>query len=549
MAYFFAIMYNITGDIMKTMNVKIDHLTKEGVGVTRIEKKPMYIMYAIDDEEIKVNVEFVGKRNIFGSVNEIIKPSKYRCNPTCNVYYQCGGCHLSHMNYQGQLNFKTSLVKKLYKEAGFENIIVHDCIGQDTPYFYRNKVQTPVQKKAKKIIAGFYKEDSHDIIPFDKCYVQDELSNKIIQAVVLAMKENKIEPYNEDFESGIVRHILIRRASKETMLVLVTKVNSFSGRNNFVQSIRKKCPEITTIVQNINPRHTNVILGEKENILYGKGFIVDTLCGINFKISPKSFYQINKEQCEKLYNKAISLASLSGKDVVLDAYCGIGTIGMIASKKVKDVYGVEIVNDAIKDAKINAKNNNITNCHFYCADAQDFMKKYDGEKIDTVFIDPPRKGCSEQFLQALSKFKPKKIVYISCNPETQVRDVKYLLEKGYTFNDVYPYDMFPQTFHVETITLLQRKDIDDRLKVRFDLENIPLVKEETKATYQEIKDYIFNKYNVKVSTLNIAQTKTKYGIIERECYNKSKDDDSRQPRCTREKEELIVDALKHFKML
>lgn len=442
---------------MKTLEITIDHLTKEGVGVTRIEKKPMYIMYAIENEKILANVEFVGKRNIFGSVNKVLTPSSYRCNPKCNVYYQCGGCHLQHMTYEGQLQFKTNVVKKLYKEAGFENIKVNKCIGQDVPYFYRNKIQSPVKRSGKNIIAGFYKEDSHEIIPFDKCYVQDELSNKIIKAVVVAMKENKIEPYNEDLETGIVRHILIRRASKETMLVLVTKVNSFAGRNNFVKSIRNKVKEITTIVQNINPRHTNVILGEKENILYGKGFIVDTLCNINFKISPKSFYQINKEQCEKLYNKAIELATLNKDDIVLDAYCGIGTIGMIASKKAKLVYGVEIINDAIKDARINAKNNNINNAYFYCADAKDFMRKYDGEAMSVVFIDPPRKGCSEQFLNSLVHFKPKKIVYISCNPETQVRDIKYLMSKGYTFNEVHPFDMFPQTFHVETIVALSLK--------------------------------------------------------------------------------------------
>ena len=442
---------------MKTMKICIDHLTKEGVGVTRIEKKPMYIMYAIDNEEILVNVEFVGKRNIFGSVNEVIKPSPYRCDPKCSVDYKCGGCHLSHMSYEGQLNFKTNQVKRLYKEAEFDNVKIHDCIGQEVPYFYRNKVQTPVQKKGKNIIAGFYKEDSHDIIPYDRCFVQDDLSNKIIKAVVAAMKENKIDPYNEDLRTGVIRHVLVRRAEKETMLVLITNVNAFHGRNNFVNSIKKKAPEITTIVQNINPRHTNVILGEKENILYGKGFIVDTLCGVNFKISPKSFYQINKQQCEKLYTKAIELANLTGNEIVLDAYCGIGTIGMIASKKAKEVYGVEIVADAIKDAKMNAKNNNITNCKFYCADAQDFMKRYEGEKMDTVFVDPPRKGCSEQFLQALVKFKPKKIVYISCNPETQVRDLKYLVSKGYSFNEVYPVDMFPQTFHVESIVCLTRK--------------------------------------------------------------------------------------------
>lgn len=439
---------------MKTLNVKIDHMTKDGAGVTRLEKKPMYVKYGIENEELLVNIDFEGKRNVFASIKEVLKPSIYRVQPKCKVYYKCGGCHLSHLSYEGQLDFKTNVVKKLYSKSTLKDIVVHPCIGQDNPYFYRNKVQTPVQKKGKNIIVGFYQEESHDIVPYERCLIQDELSDKVIKSVVAAMKENKIEPYNEDLRSGVVRHILVRRAQKETMLVLITNVNSFAGRNNFVQSIKKKVPELTTIVQNINPRHTNVILGEKENILYGKGFIVDTLCGINFKISPKSFYQINKQQCEKLYNKAIELANLTGNEIVLDAYCGIGTIGMIASKKAKEVYGVEIVEDAIKDAKMNAKVNNILNCHFYCDDAQDFMKKYSGGKVDVVFIDPPRKGCSEQFIKALAKFKPKRIVYISCNPETQVRDVTLLSELGYEMHDVYPFDMFPQTYHVEIITSL-----------------------------------------------------------------------------------------------
>lgn len=449
---------------MKSLDIIIDHLTPQGVGVSRLNKKPMYTMYAIDGEEIKVNIEYEGQRNVFCSIKEVLKPSSFRCNPKCSVYYQCGGCHLSHMTYQGQLEFKTNVVKKLYDEA-FEHIKVLPCVGQDTPYFYRNKVQIPLKKQGKNIIAGFYKEDSHEIIPFDKCLVQDDLSNKIIKQVLLAMKGNKIEPYNEDFQTGVLRHILIRRASKETMLVLITRVDSFPGRNNFVKAIRRKLPEITTIIQNINPRHTNVILGEKEHVLYGKGFIFDTLCGINFKISPKSFYQINKEQCEKLYNKAIELADISKKDKVLDAYCGIGTIGLVASKKALEVIGVEIVPEAIKDAIMNAKNNNINNCRFYCADAEEFMKKYTGDKIDIVFIDPPRKGCSEAFLASLCKFAPKKIIYISCNPETQVRDVKYLTSKGYSFNEVHCFDMFPQSYHIETVCLLSKLNVKQHIEV------------------------------------------------------------------------------------
>jgi len=287
--------------------------------------------------------------------------------------------------------------------------------------------------------------------------VQDEYSNKVVKEVIKAMKECKIEPYDEDKQTGIVRHLLIRRASKETMLVLITSVDSFPGRNNFVKAIRNKLPEITTIVQNINKRVTNVILGEKENILYGCGFIKDTLCGVTFKISPKSFYQINKSQCEKLYTKAIELAKLSKNDTILDAYCGIGTIGMIASSKVKEVYGVEIVKEAIIDAKNNAKENNIENCKFYCADAKDFIRKLHSN-LDAVFVDPPRKGCDIPFLASLVKHKPKKIVYISCNPETQARDVQYLVENGYKFNEVYPFDMFPQSFHVESIVCLIKKE-------------------------------------------------------------------------------------------
>ncbi len=441
---------------MKTLKVKIDHLTKEAIGVAHIEKKPFYIKYAIDNEYIDAIIDYEGKKQVYGTIKEIIEPAPFRCDPKCNVYYKCGGCHLSHMNYGTQLFFKQHQVKKVYSLVGFDKINVYPCEGMKNPYFYRNKVQVPVGKKNGKIIAGFFKENTHEIIPYDNCLVQDELSNKIIKEVCYAMKENRIEPYDEDAKTGIVRHILIRRAAKETMLVLITKVDSFPGRNNLVNSIKKRLPEITTIVQNVNKRVTNVILGEKENILFGKGFIKDALCGITFKISPKSFYQINKSQCEKLYTKAIELASLTGKETVLDAYCGIGTIGMIASKKAKEVYGVEIVEDAIMDAIKNAKDNNITNCHFYCADAEDFIKEMKA-KIDVVFVDPPRKGCSTSFLKSLVYNKPKKIVYISCNPETQANDVKYLVEHGYHFDSVYPFDMFPQSYHVESIVLLERK--------------------------------------------------------------------------------------------
>ncbi len=439
----------------KEIEITIDHLTKDGVGVAKVEKKPIYVANCFAHEKVQVSIDHEGKRNIYGHIKKVIEPNLNRVLPKCKVYNQCGGCHLSFMNYPSQLKLKQEIVRKIYKNEGFENIIVHPCVGMDDPYQYRNKVQTPIKMQKNRIVAGFYKENSHDIVPFDVCHVQSDNSNQIIKGVLKAMEENKISPYDEDKKTGIVRHLLIRKADNEIMLVLVTSLDSFPGRRNFIQSIRKYLPFVTTIVQNINPRTTNVILGEKENVLFGKGYIMDTLLSLSYKISPKSFYQINKIQTEKLYQKAIELANLSKKDVIFDAYCGIGTIGLSASKYVKEVVGVEIIKDAIKDAMNNAKYNHIHNCHFYCDDASEFIQNVK-VKFDVVFVDPPRKGCDLKFLQALVKQMPKKIVYISCNPETQAKNVAFLCKYGYDFKEIYPFDMFPQTYHVETVVLLCR---------------------------------------------------------------------------------------------
>ena len=448
--------YNIDDEeinMKKVVEITIDHLTLDGVGVARIDKKPIYVPNCFPLETVKVAIDYEGKRNIYGHVIEVLSANPCRVIPKCSVYNACGGCHLSFMDYSHQLQFKQDAVKRIYEEAGFKNVTVHPCVGMDNPYEYRNKVQTPVKLKIKKIVAGFYKENTHDIVPFETCHVQSKESNHMIKMVLKAMTENKIPPYDEDKKTGVVRHLLIRTADTELMLVLVTAVDSFPGRKNLISTIKKYLPQLTTIVQNINPRTTNVILGEKENILYGKGYIVDTLLSLTYKISPKSFYQINKVQTQKLYMKAIELAKLSKKDIIFDAYCGIGTIGLSAAKYVKEVVGVEIVKDAIKDAIKNAQSNHIENCQFYCDDASKFIQQVD-TKFDVVFVDPPRKGCDEPFLKALAQQKPKKIVYISCNPITQAKNLAYLCKHGYTFKEVYPFDMFPQTSHVETICAL-----------------------------------------------------------------------------------------------
>lgn len=437
-------------------------LTNEGKGIVDYKGATVFVPNLLVGE--KASIELVNKvSNIFyGRVVKLIEKSKDRVNPLCPYYKDCGGCNLQHINYPKQLEFKKQQVINAYKKVAGMNVNALDTIGMDEPYKYRNKVQLPVSSYKRKTILGFYKENTHDVVALDSCLLQDDVSNTIMNKVKDLLNAMHIEAYNEDTRKGYIRHILIKRGfvSNETMLVLVTNTDSFPGRGQLVDRIKKEMPYINTIVQNINSRKTTVILSNKEKVLYGKGYIIDELMGLKFKISAQSFYQINHEQTEKLYSKAIEMAKLNKNDVVLDAYCGVGTIGMSLAKHVKEVIGVEIVEDAIKDAKENARLNNLKNVKYYCDDASEFMKKMvkDKYKPDVVFVDPPRAGCDKKFLESLVYLKPKKIVYISCNVATQARDVKFLREKGYKYSDVQPVDMFPNTYHVESIVVLCLKD-------------------------------------------------------------------------------------------
>lgn len=332
------------------------------------------------------------------------------------------------------------------------------CIGMESPYFYRNKIQMPFAKDNRgKLYCGFYKESTHVIVPVEQCYIEDERAKKVLDAVKKLGKSFCIEPYNEDAGTGLLRHVLIRCAKhkEQVMVVLVTYRDAFPSRNNFVKALVKECPFITTVVQNVNSRHTNVILGDFERTLYGPGFIEDVLCSVAFRISAKSFYQVNPIMTEKLYGEAIKAAQLTKDDVVFDAYSGIGTIGMVAAKHCKQVIAVEIVKEAVADARRNAKANGIENVSSYCGDASSFMvnmaeKK---QKVDVVFLDPPRKGSDERCLNAICKLGPSRIVYVSCEPSTLARDVAYLSKK-YQLVSLQPVDMFPHTPHVETVAML-----------------------------------------------------------------------------------------------
>ena len=375
----------------------------------------------------------------------------------CPYAKKCGGCQYQGVPYSAQLKKKQNQVQGLLKKFGN----VKPVIGMKDPYFYRNKVHAVFDRDRKgNIISGIYEAGTHRVVSIEQCLIEDKKSQEIIRTIRGMLKSFKIKTYDEDTGYGLLRHVLVRRgfSTGEVMVVLVVASPIFPSKNNFVKALRKEHPEITSIVLNINDKKTSMILGERNIVLYGKGYIQDELCGYTFRISPHSFYQVNPVQTERLYKKAIRLADLKRKEKVLDAYCGIGTIGMIASKQVKEVIGVELNRDAVRDAIGNAKGNGVKNIRFYQADAGEFMVAMaeQGEKMDVVFMDPPRAGSDEAFLQSVIKLAPKKVVYISCNPETLARDLGYLTKKKYKVTKICPVDMFPFTDHCEVITCLQR---------------------------------------------------------------------------------------------
>ena len=471
----------------------------------------------------------------------------------CPLYKKCGGCQLQNLSYAEQLGFKQRKTERLLGEFGR----VEPIIGMDEPYHYRNKVQAAfATARNGKIISGVYQSGTHSIVCVDSCLTEDRKADEIIVSVRNMLRSFKIQPYDERSGSGTLRHVLVKRGFKtnQIMVVLVTAGPIFPAKNNFVKALRKEHPDITTIVHNINPYQTSLVLGERENVLYGTGKIEDELCGLTFRISPRSFYQINPVQTEVLYNTAMEYADMSGREKVIDAYCGIGTIGLVASKRAGEVIGVELNRDAVHDAISNAKRNGIKNVRFFCDDAGEFMlgMAQDGEKADIVFMDPPRAGSDECFLSSLVTLAPKKIVYISCNPETQQRDLRFLTKRGYKVEKIQPVDMFPHTNHVETVVLLSqlKQKPDDYINVTIELDDVDITSAETKATYDEIKKYVAeHNAGMKVSNLYISQVKRKCGIEVGKNYNLPKNEDSRQPQCPEDKESAIVEALKHFKMI
>ena len=479
----------------------------------------------------------------------------------------CGGCPMLGMDYAAQLKQKEETVKKLLGRFG----PVEHIRGMETPYHYRNKViSTFTTGWGGKLTSGIYAANSHKVLPVESCLLQDEVLDKTMLAVRAAAGTCHYQPFNEDKGTGLLRHCLLRRGvmTGQVMVVLATAQPVLPGAKNFVKALLteagKQGVAITTIVQNANNRRTSWLLGDREQTLYGPGFIRDTLCGMSFRISPRSFYQINPAQTEVLYRRAIEAAGLTGKERVLDAYCGIGTISLFLAKAVPNgqVTGVEIFPEAIENAKKNAVLNGISNTSFYCGAAEDVVTDMvakrrtpskegtNGALADVVVVDPPRKGCDAKLLDTIVTMNPEKIVYVSCDPATLARDVKVLGEKGYEVKKVRACDMFPQGGHVETVVKLSLKKDTPKIEVTMEPHEESNYTTEEKITYQKIKAYILEKYGFKVSSLYIAQIKDKCGLgKERTGNNWKKNDKSKEPQCTPEKEEAIRDAFKNFNII
>jgi len=481
----------------------------------------------------------------------------------CPVADKCGGCSWINKPYVEQLKNKEKQLKELL--APFCK--VEGVIPMEHPEHYRNKVHAVFgENRYHDAISGIYEQKSHRIVPVDSCLIENANADEIIVSIRGLLKSFHIRPYNEDTGYGLLRHVLIRtgHVTGQIMVVLVLASPILPSKNNFVKALLKLHPEITTVVINVNNRNTSMVLGDKEHVIYGKGYIEDELCGKRFRISPRSFYQVNPVQTEILYGKALEYAGLTGKETVVDAYCGTGTIGMIASDKAAKVIGVELNADAVRDARNNAKANQIRNIQFYQNDAGKFLVEMAGQgaKVDVVLMDPPRSGSTEEFMNSVAQIGPERIVYVSCNPETLVRDLKYFKKKGYRVAKGVGVDMFPFTEHVETVVLLSHKKPDGHINVKVEfgegegkvpLDNIAkraeTYKPKERVTYKMIKEYIEAKYGFKVHTAYIAEVKRDLGLPMYDAPNAV--EELKQPRKhpTAEKVEAIKDALKHFEVI
>ena len=537
--------------------VSIEDMSEDGAGIGKLDGYIWFIKDAVIGDVVRARAMKMKKNYGFARLMEILTPSEARVEPKCPVARQCGGCQLQAMSYEEQMKFKERKVKNhLLRIGKFKENEIHmlPIMGMKEPWRYRNKAQFPFGlDKNGNIVAGFYAGRTHDIIECEDCLLGVEENKDILGIIKGFMRVHGIRPYDETTHKGLVRHALIRKGfhSGEIMVCLVINGKDIPAKEQLVEELCQ-VKGMTSISYSINQEKTNVIMGKEIVNLYGPGYITDNIGNVTYQISPLSFYQVNPVQTEKLYGTALEYAGLTGNETVWDLYCGIGTISLFLAQNAKKVYGVEIVPQAIEDARRNAALNNITNAEFFTGKAEEVLpEQYEKNKVyaDVIVVDPPRKGCDQVCLDTILKMAPKRVVYVSCDSSTLARDLRYLADGGYEVEKVRCCDMFGQSCHVETVVLLTQQKPDDTIEIDLDLDELDATSAELKATYQEIKDYVLKEFGLKVSSLYISQVKRKCGIEVGENYNLPKSENARVPQCPKEKEEAIKAALKYFAMI
>ena len=529
------------------VTLEITDLGSTGEGIGRVDGFTLFVKDALIGDVIEAKVIKVKKSYGYGRLMAVVTPSLYRTEPLCSQARACGGCQIQPLAYEQQLKYKENKVRGLLERVGkVQDYVMEPMIGMEDPWNYRNKAQFPVGRtKDGEVVTGFYAGRTHSIVPVE--------NEKLMDIVRQWMNDHQISVYNEETHKGLVRHIFIRigKYTGEIMVCLVINGKNIPAAEDLIQRLIQ-VPGMTSICLNINQAKTNVILGNQMKYLWGAKYIRDFIGDVQYQISPLSFFQVNPVQTQKLYQTALAYGDIKKDDVVWDLYCGIGTISLFLAKHAKQVCGVEIVPQAIDDARENARLNGIENASFFVGKAEEVLPQQYEEKgisADVIVVDPPRKGCDEKLLECMVRMHPERIVYVSCDPATLARDLKFLEEHGYKVKKVRCVDMFPHSVQVETICLLSKLNAKQHIEINLDMDELDLTDAEKKATYQEIKDYVLEHSGLKVSSLYIAQVKQKCGIIERENYNKPKSEDAKQPQCPPDKEKAIKEALTHFGMI
>ena len=540
------------------LTLRIERLSSDGSGVAHsADGEAVFVPGTAPGDEARVRIVKDCGRYAFGILDELLTPSPDRVPVDCPVAGPCGGCSLRHLDYAAELRAKQESVLDAFRRIGGLEVPVLDILPSPEVDRYRNKVQFPVgvDKNGAPCI-GFYAGRTHRIVPCPDCKLQPGVLNEIGNALCAFFAQQGIRPYDEQSGKGLVRHIFLRRGahSGQIMVCLVCTRAKLPHAEQLCAVLREQFPAISTILLNVNAKNTNVILGSENHILYGPGYIEDTLCGVPVRLGPLSFYQVNTLAAERLYGVAAQYAQLTPDDTLLDLYCGMGTIGLSMADQCRGLIGVEIVPEAIESAKANAARMGeavAAKSRFFCADAGQAATQLAAEGLhpDIVMLDPPRKGCDEATLSAVVRMAPRRVVYVSCNPATAARDAAWLEKNGYHAEKVQPVDLFPRTKHVEAVLLLTKLNVERHIEVDVSIDELDVTAAESKATYNEIRNYVWEHHQLKVSNLYIAQVKQKYGIIERENYHKAKNENAKQPQCPKEKEDAIVEALKHFQMI